>query len=72
MPYAPTAAVNERDKYHSNALRCVRTAQSMRDPAERATLLEIARAYLGRHVAARQDGGVAYRTGEHGLHPGDA
>jgi hypothetical protein len=53
-------AVSEGDKYHRDAVRCVRTAEQMRDPGERAKLLEIARAYLGlaRHVAERQDRGT--------------
>lgn len=46
-----------RNEYHRKALHCVRTAERMRDPGERAKLLEIARAYLGlaRHVAERRD-----------------
>jgi hypothetical protein len=50
------AAVTER-KYHQKALRCVRTAERLHDPGERAKLLEIARAYvsLARHIAERHD-----------------
>jgi hypothetical protein len=52
--------VNEDNEYHRKALRCVRTAEGLRDPGERAKLLEIARAYLGlaRHVAERHDHGT--------------
>jgi hypothetical protein len=60
------AAVNEGNEYHRKALRCVHTAEHLRDPGERAKLLEIARAYLGlaRHVAERHDYGTAHRAGE--------
>jgi hypothetical protein len=59
--------VTEGNKYHREALHCVRTAEHLRDPGERAKLLEIARAYLGlaRHVAERQDYATAHRGGEH-------
>jgi len=59
--------VNEGNEYHRKALRCVRTAERLRDPGERAKLFEIARAYLGlaRHVAERQDRGAAHRAGEY-------
>jgi hypothetical protein len=65
------AAVTERNKYHRKALHCVHTAEHLRDPGERAKLLEIARAYLGlaRHVAERQDRGTARRPSEHDQHP---
>ena len=58
--------VTERNKYHREALHCVRTAEHMRDPAERAKLFEIARAYLGlaRHVSERQDRATARRPSE--------
>jgi hypothetical protein len=58
--------VNERNEYDRKALRCVRAAEHMRDPGERAKLLEIARAYLGlaRHVAERQDYATAHRASE--------
>jgi hypothetical protein len=58
--------VTERNKYHREALHCVRTAEHMRDPGERAKLLEIARAYLGlaRHVSERQDRATTYRPSE--------
>jgi hypothetical protein len=58
--------VNEGNKYHHKAIRCVRMAEQLRDPGERAKLLEIARAYLGlaRHVAERQDRGTAHRPRE--------
>jgi hypothetical protein len=50
-------AVTEDNKYHRDALRCVRTAERLHDPGERAKLFEIARAYMGlaRHVAERHD-----------------
>ncbi len=49
--------MSERDTYHRKALHCVRTAEHLHDPGERAKLLEIARAYLGlaRHVAERHE-----------------
>jgi hypothetical protein len=58
--------VTEGNKYHRQALHCVRTAEHLRDPGERAKLLEIARAYLGlaRHVAERQDYAPAHRAGD--------
>jgi len=62
------AAVTDRNNnYHLKALHCVRTAEHMRDPGERAKLLEIARGYLGlaQHVAARQDRGILQRQSEH-------
>jgi hypothetical protein len=61
----------ERDNYHRKALHCVRTAEHLRDPGERAKLLEIARAYLGlaRHVAERQDYATAHRASEHDPRP---
>ena len=51
------SGVTERNEYHRKALRCVRVAERLHDPGERAKLLEIARAYLGlaRHVAERHD-----------------
>jgi hypothetical protein len=59
--------VTEHNKYHRQALSCVRTAEHMRDPGERAKLFEIARGYLGlaRHVAERQDRATARRPSEH-------
>ena len=59
--------MTEATKYHRKALHCVRTAEQMRDPGERAKLLEIARAYLGlaRHVAERQEHGTTQRPSEH-------
>jgi hypothetical protein len=56
--------VTERNPYHRKALHCVCTAEHLRDPGERAKLLEIARAYLGlaRHVAERQDYGIGHRA----------
>ena len=59
--------MTERNKYHREALHCVRTAEHMRDPGERAKLLEIARAYLGlaRHVAERRDRAAAHPPSEH-------
>jgi hypothetical protein len=62
--------VNEDNEYHHKALRCVRTAEHLRDPGERAKLLEIARAYLGlaRHVAERHDHGTSHRA--NGYDPG--
>ena len=58
--------MTEGNKYHREALDCVRTAERMRDPGERAKLFEIARAYLGlaRRVAERQDPGAGHRTAE--------
>ena len=57
--------MTESNEYHRQALRCVRTAEGLRDPGERAKLFEIARAYLGlaQHVAERQDRGTAPRLG---------
>jgi hypothetical protein len=57
--------VNEENKYHRDAMHCVRTAEHMRDPGERAKLFEIARAYLSlaRRVAEREDRGISQRTG---------
>jgi len=62
--------VTEGNKYHRKALHCVRTAEHLRDPGERAKLLEIARAYLGlaRHLAERRDNGTAYGPSEHEQH----
>jgi hypothetical protein len=62
-----TAAMTGRNKYHSKALHCVRTAEHMRDAGERAKLLEIARAYLGlaRHIAERRERGSAGQPSEH-------
>jgi hypothetical protein len=59
--------MTEDNKYHRKALHCVRTAESMRDPGERAKLLEIARAYLGlaRHVAERQEHATVHRAGDY-------
>ena len=56
-----------RNEYHRKALHCVRTAEHMRDPGERAKLLEIARAYLGlaQHVAVRQERGTLHRPSEY-------
>jgi len=63
--------VTEGNKYHRDALRCVRTAESLRDPGARAKLLEIARAYLGlaRHVAGRHDYAAAPRADEYEARP---
>lgn len=65
-----TAAVNDRNKYDRQALHCVRMAEHMRDPGERAKLLEIARAYLGlaRHVAERRDRAGIRPPSEHDPH----
>jgi len=54
--------VPEGNKYHRKAVHCARTAECLRDPGERAKLLEIARAYLGlaRHVAERRGYATAY------------
>jgi hypothetical protein len=59
--------VTEGNKYHRQALSCVRAAEHMRDPGERAKLLEIARAYLGlaRHVAERRDRATVRPPSEH-------
>jgi hypothetical protein len=56
----------EHDTYHRKALHCVRTAEHLHDPGERAKLLEIARAYLGlaRHVAERHASASAHRLRE--------
>lgn len=58
--------MTEHNEYHRKALGCVRTAERLRDPGERAKLLEIARAYLGlaRHVAERPDYASADQAGE--------
>ncbi|MBV9127078.1 MAG: hypothetical protein JO117_03225 [Verrucomicrobia bacterium] len=60
-----------RNEYHRKALHCVRTAEHMRDPGERAKLLEIARAYLGlaQHVAERRERGGARQPSEHDPRP---
>jgi hypothetical protein len=49
------------NKYHRKALACVRMAERLSGPGERAKLLEIARAYLtlSRHLAGRHDLGTA-------------
>jgi hypothetical protein len=59
--------VTEGNKYHRDAMRCVRTAEQMRDPGERTKLFEIARAYLGlaQHVAEREDRATAPQTREY-------
>jgi hypothetical protein len=59
--------VSEGNTYHRKALGCVRTAERLRDPGERAKLLEIARAYLAlaRHVAERDDHAITHRTRNH-------
>jgi hypothetical protein len=64
---ARIAAVTEGNKYHRRAMRCVRTAERMRDAGERAKLLEIARAYLSlaRHVADRQEHATVHRAGDY-------
>jgi hypothetical protein len=61
------AAVTEDNTYRRNAMHCVRTAERLRDPGERAKLFEIARAYLelARRVAEREDRGSARRVGEY-------
>jgi hypothetical protein len=63
----PDRAVTDDNKYHRKALGCVRTAERLHDPGERAKLLELARAYLGlaRHVAERHDYATADRTVGH-------
>jgi hypothetical protein len=45
----------------------VRAAERLRDPGERAKLLEIARAYLSlaRHVADRQEHATVHRAGDY-------
>ena len=66
------AAVTDRNNnYHLKALHCVHTAEHMRDPGERAKLLEIARAYLGlaRHIAERHERGGARQPSEHDPRP---
>ena len=64
---ARIAVVTEDNKYHRNAMHCVRTAERLRDPGERAKLLAIARAYVGlaRHVAERHDHATAAQAGEY-------
>jgi hypothetical protein len=59
--------MTERNKYHRKALRCVRMTEQLRDPGERAKLLEIARAYLGlaRHVAKRRNHATVYHAAEY-------
>jgi hypothetical protein len=61
------AAVTEGNEYHRKAMRCVRAAERLHDPGERAKLLEIARAYLGlaRHVAERHDYATAQPAAEY-------
>lgn len=56
-----------REKYQRMAKRCLRTAERLRDPAERKQLLGVAGAYmaLARHVAERQHHGTAHRSAEH-------
>ena len=46
-----------RERYRRKAVECVRVVERMSDPAERAKLLEIARAYmsLSRHVSDRHE-----------------
>jgi hypothetical protein len=46
---------------------CLRTAERLRDPAERKKLLEVAGGYmaLARHVADRHHHGTAHRSAEH-------
>ena len=58
--------MTEDNKYHRDAMRCVRTAEQMRDPGERAQLLQIARAYIGlaRRVAEREDRATAHLEGD--------
>ena len=57
--------MDEGNEYHRKALHCVRTAETMRDPGERAKLFEIARAYVGlaRRIAERDEHGTAPRAG---------
>jgi hypothetical protein len=64
---AGIAAVTEGNEYHRQALHCVRAAERLRDPGERAKLLEIARAYLSlaRHVADRQEHATVHRAGDY-------
>ena len=59
--------MTEGNDYHRKALRCVRTAEHLHDPGERAKLLEIARAYLSlaRHVADRQEHATVHRAGDY-------
>jgi len=59
--------VVSRERYRRKAVECVRTVERMHDPAERAKLLEIAKAYmsLSRHVADRYDLGSAHDPGHH-------
>lgn len=67
--------MTDRNKYHRQALKCVHTAEHLRDPGERAKLFEIARAYLGlaRHVAERRDYGTSHCVAEFvPRHPDDA
>ena len=60
-------AVPAREKYQRMAKRCLRAAERLRDPAERAKLLEVAGAYmaLARYVAERHDHGTAHRSAVH-------
>ena len=56
-----------REKYQRMAKSCLRTAERLRDPAERKKLLEVAGGYmaLARHVAERHDHGTAHRSAVH-------
>ena len=52
-----------RDEYRQRAMDCVATAETTRDPLERAAMLEIARACLkmAEHIRGRQHNGTAHR-----------
>ena len=55
------------DRYRRKALECVRTVERMHDPAERAAVLEIAKAFmsLARHAADGDDYGTPHRASEY-------
>jgi hypothetical protein len=59
--------VPPREKYQRMAKSCLRTAERLRDPAERKKLLEVAGGYmaLARHVAERYDHGTPHRSAAH-------
>jgi hypothetical protein len=59
--------VPAREKYQRMAKWALRSAERVRDPAERRKLLEVAGGYmaLARHVAERHHHGTAHRTADY-------
>jgi hypothetical protein len=55
-----------REWYRRKAGACAAAAENMVEPADRAVMLEIARAYmtLADHVGARHDQGTTHRDGD--------